>query len=155
MEIVASALTTIMIAAVSSWITVQLSLRRFRTEKWWERRVAAYERLIEVLHHSKAFFERHLKASYEGWEISEERDNKLRVKAREAGREIAKAVDLGGFLLGAEARARLKRYKKDEDFASDTTSWDEHLHRDWEATNSCLQDLIGIARRDLKTDRHA
>ena len=66
MEIVASALTTIMIAAVSSWITVQLSLRRFRTEKWWERRVAAYERLIEVLHHSKAFFERHLKASSRG-----------------------------------------------------------------------------------------
>ncbi len=29
----------ILIAAVSSWITVQLSLKRFRDEKWWEKKV--------------------------------------------------------------------------------------------------------------------
>jgi hypothetical protein len=48
-------LSGIVIAAVNSWITVQLSLRRFRTERWWERKVEAYERIIAALHPTKAY----------------------------------------------------------------------------------------------------
>ena len=148
-------LTTIMVAVISAWIAVQFSLRRFRTEKWWEKRVFAYERLIEAFHHSKAFSESHLKAAQQGREISEERDKELRLKAVEAEREITKAVDLGGFLLGKEARARLTQYISDRRRASDSNSWDEYLLCDLDATDSCLRDLIAIARRDLRTGRDA
>ena len=71
----------------------------------------------------------------------------------EAGREIRKAVDLGGFLLGKEARARLREHISDRRRATDSDGWDDYLLRDLDATDSCLRDLIGIARRDLRTDR--
>ena len=153
MTILLEFLMTIMVATVSAWIAVQLSLRRFRTEKWWEKRAFAYERLIEAFHHSKAFSESHLKAAQQGREISEERDKALRSKAMEAEQEIRKAMDLGGFLLGEEARVRLTKYISDSRYASDAESWGEYLLRDLEATDSCLRDLIGIARRELRTSR--
>ena len=155
MTILLDILTTIMVAAVSAWIAVHLSLRRFRTEKWWEKRVLAYERLIEAFHHSKAFSESHLKAAQQGREISKERDKELRSKAEEAEREIRKAVDLGGFLLGKEARARLRQYISDRRYASESDGWDDYLLRDLDATDTCLRDLIKIARRDLRTSRDA
>ena len=152
MDTVTTILAGIVIAAVSSWITVQLSLRRFRAEKWWGMRVDAYKRLIEALHDSKAFSETHLEADYKGRQIPEEADKELRARAKEASREIARAADLAGFLLGDEARTRLTMYQKEEAKASDTNDWQVYIHGDWSATNSCLQDLIEIARRDLKTD---
>lgn len=35
--------TGIIIAVVSSWITVQLSLKKFQKEKLWERKLEAYK----------------------------------------------------------------------------------------------------------------
>lgn len=153
MDTATTILAGVIVAAVSSWITVQLSLRRFRAEKWWEMRVEAYKRLIEAFHDSKAFSETHLEADYEGREVPEETDKELRARAKDAAREIARAADLGGFLLGDEVRTRLKKYQQEEAKASDTESWQMYLHGDWNATNSCLQDVIEIARRDLKTNK--
>lgn len=143
-------LTGIIIAVVSAWVTVQLALRRFRAEKWWEKRVEAYERVIEALHHSKAFTSVHLDAAYAGKDVPEERDKELRAKSKEALREIEKATDIGGFLLGEEALERLRRYQKEAKEASNTTSWHKYLEDDWAATNSCLENIIQIAKQDLQ-----
>lgn len=150
MDNITTILTGILIAATSSWITVQLSMRRFRTERWWERRVKAYERVIEAFHNSKAFSDVHLKAIYTGKEISEEQDKEIRARAKEAGREIERAIDLAGFFLGNEARSRLKQYQKDVANSSAAMSWHEYLEQDWTAINSCLEDIIEIAQKDLK-----
>jgi len=39
----------LIIAVATSWVTVRLSLRRFRTERWWERKADAYSDLLEKL----------------------------------------------------------------------------------------------------------
>jgi len=140
----------IVIAAASSWITVQLSLRRFRSERWWERKVLAYEKIIGALHDSKAFADNHLKAEYSDRVVPEEKDKELRARSKAAYEEIAKAIDTGSFLLSDEALSRLKQYEKDAKKASDEQSWFEYLHADLVATSNCLKDFIQIAKRDLK-----
>jgi hypothetical protein len=144
-------LTAILIAAISAWITVQLSLRRFRTEKWWERKVDAYSRVIEALHNSKAFSDQYLHATYQGRELSEERQAELRLRARAARDDILKAMDVGAFLFSKEALDRLKQYQKDEEDASKHESWHDHLESDWAAANNCLKDIIAISKKDLRT----
>jgi len=143
-------LVGIVIAGVSSWITVQLSLRRFRSEKLWERKVAAYERVIEALHHSKAFCAAHMTAEEEGREVAAARDQALRQRATEADMEIQKASDVGGFLLSDEAQARLEQYAKESKEASNSPDWYGYLEADFAATDSCLTDLIRIAKKDLQ-----
>lgn len=145
-----SILVGVIIAAASAWITVRLSLKRFRSERWWDRKVEAYERVIEALHHSKAFSDAHLNASHEGRELSEERDKDLRKRSAQAHIEIEKATDMGAFLLSDEAHERLKKYRKDTTEASDTPHWEVYLQGDLVATESCLADLIKIAKKDLR-----
>jgi hypothetical protein len=142
--------TGLVIAAVSSWITVQLSLKRFRSERWWERKVLAYEKIIGALHDSKAFADKHLEAEYNGRKISEEKDKELRARSKVAHEEIEKAIDIGSFLLSDEALSKLKQYQKDMEKASDTQMWFEYLEGDWAATSNCLKDLIQIAKKDLR-----
>jgi len=142
--------TAIIIAAVSSWITVQLSLKQFRSERWWERKAKAYERLIKALHHSKKFFDDHLKAEYDGKEISDEIDKELRAKSTVARNEIEKVMDIGGFIVCEEALDRLKQYRNEVDKASQRKSWFEYLDASLVATETCINDLIKIARQDLK-----
>ena len=139
----------IIVAAVSSWITVQLSLRKFRTEKWWELKAEAYSKIIGALHNSKAFADEHLNAHNRGYKISEEKEKEVRRRANEAKEKISKAVDIGAFLLSERALARLKQYQKDAQAGAE--DWYESLEKDWEVTHKCLKDIIEIAKIDLQT----
>ena len=153
MDTIITVLAAIIIAAASSWITVHLSLHRFRIEKWWERRADAYERLINAFHNSKEYLEKHLHATNVQEDIPEEQESKLRARDDRASQEIARAIDIGRFLLGEEALDRLKKYQKDGVEADNAHNWQEHLEIDWKVKNDCLQDLIDIARRDLKAQQ--
>ena len=139
----------IIVAAVSSWITVQLSLRKFRTEKWWELKAEAYSKIIGALHNSKAFADEHLNAHNRGYKISEEKEKEVRRRANEAKEKISKAVDIGAFLLSERALARLKQYQKDAQAGAE--DWYKSLEKDWEVSHKCLKDIIEIAKIDLQT----
>jgi len=58
-DIALNLFTAILIGALSALITADLAFRRFRTEKWWERKVEAYTKVIESLHYLKAWTDAH------------------------------------------------------------------------------------------------
>lgn len=145
----ANILGTIFIAAFSSFLTFQLSIMRFRSEKWWELKVSSYQNIIEALHESKLFSSLHLEAYEENAEVTEAKAEELRVKGRRASDEIAKAIDVGAFLLSERAIERLRQYMSDSSDADNATEWYEHLEMDYTATKNCLDDLIVIAKDDL------
>lgn len=142
---------SLVVATVSSIITVQLSFRRFRSERWWDRKTMVYERPIEALQHSKAFYDAHMTATIFKRKLGKEADHDLRQRAREARLEIEKATDMGGFLLSDQARERPKRYAKEVQTAGDTRDWHQYLEANLASTESRLLDLIGIAKAELQT----
>lgn len=153
MEYVLPAIVAVVVGPLSAWITVKLSLRRFRAEKWWEMRVEAYRRVIEALHDATKYPEAHFDAAVEGYKISDKGKEELRFIARKASIEILRATETGALLLSSRALCRLRKYQEERmevghsgvDIAS---QYDLHLG----AINTCLNDLIDIARRDLKID---
>ena len=42
-------LSSIPVAIVTAWVTVWLALRRFRSERWWERKVDSYTSLFVLI----------------------------------------------------------------------------------------------------------
>jgi hypothetical protein len=141
----------LVIAVVSAWITVQLSLRRFRYERWWDRKAEAYERIIGALHHVKIFDSRNAEAEHQGKEMPEKAGDALRADAAAAHDEILKAIDIGALYLSDEAQSRLRQYRAEEHNAKDSQDWSKYLEADWKAADACLKDLIQIAKRDLRT----
>ena len=138
------------IAIATAWVTVQLSLKQFRTERWWERKIEAYSDLLGHLHDAKSFAEENMEADYRNKELTEDEQNVLRAKSRKADEEIYRAMDVGAFYLSETAINRLKKFKKDASKATNTTSWTEYLINDYSAADNCLKDMIEIAKNDLK-----
>lgn len=75
----------------------------------WERKVAAYERIIAALHVSNAYSEAYLAATYEHRELPKEQQEALGRRARTAQLDLAKAIDAGGFIASDKAHASLTR----------------------------------------------
>lgn len=152
MEYVLPAIVAVVVGPLSAWITVQLSLRRFRAQKWWEMRVEAYRRVIEALHQAKTFSSTYLDADIWGQRLSDDKKRELSALVRKADREIDRASDAAGFLISHAARERLREYQLsiDED---NIPSWWEYIDKHWGETDSCLKDIIEIARQDLELER--
>ena len=143
-------LTSVLAAVASAWLTTVFTFRRFRAERGWERRVVAYERIIQSLHQSKAACNEFLTLESAGKEPSEERQKQLSLEFAAATREIERTIDLGTFLLGPKALERLERFQQEFRTASNTGSSVENLLNEWDEMNSCLKDFVNIARTDLK-----
>lgn len=150
MEIFLKILSGVAIAGLSSWFTVHLSLKRFRTEKWWEKKSEAYSNLLGTIHDAKAFAEENLEAMQRSRELSEEEDRELRSKSKKAESEIYRAMDVGAFYLSQQAIDCLKQYKKESSEASVDNDWVLYLVNDLDATDKCLKAMIDIARNDLQ-----
>jgi len=141
-------------AAISSLITVRLSLARFRTEKWWERKIEAYSKIVEAFHHSKSFYDKHLSAEMQGKELPEETDMEVKALSREAQREIDKYTDIGSFIFADDFYRKLKEYQKESDkVLSNNRGWTEYLIKHQELTERYMDALIVLARKDLRSKR--
>ena len=150
MEIFLKVLSGIAIAAISSWITVQLSKHKFRSERWWEKKVGAYERVIEAFHNSKKFDAEHMSAEERGSEVGEARDAELRLLAKAARDEILKASDIGSFVLSEDALKILAKYGAESKNMPRQNTWYEHLDLSSSIVNRYMKEFIKEAHRDLK-----
>lgn len=152
METVLAILAGITVGVTTSVITVWLSLRRFRAEKWWESRARAYERVIESLYTARVSTEVYLDAEKEGRNIEDGVRKEFSKRSLEARLDIARAATIGGFLFGDSARERLETFLADRQTAADESDWSAYLQKVWDIENSCLQDIINIARHELRIE---
>lgn len=93
-------ITSLVIAPLSSYITVRLSLSKFKEEKLWERRIDAYERVLDALHVIKknnAKWDNALRSD-RPTPTTEELEE-LDEKRIEAMNFLERALDLGEFIL--------------------------------------------------------
>lgn len=143
-------LVSLFVAIITAIVTVQLSIRKFSAEKWWEKKAEAYEHIIGALHDHKAFSDTYLEAEYKGKDVPEETDNMLRKNSKQAHLVIERAANMGGFIISKKAQDRLRRYQKEALEASNSSSWFEYLDSDLAAASSCMDDIIQIAKEDLR-----
>ena len=145
----APAVVGVVVGAGGSLLSVWLSLRAHRKEKWWEKRLAAFERIIEALHHLKNDIQVEWDAHQEGRQVSEDTAKTLRADWEWSKREVDKAIHTARFMLGETAQSRLKKYQKERTAASNASDWTKHLMDSSDAVDSCLTDLIDIAHQEV------
>ena len=137
---------------LSAWLTYIFAWRRFRTEKWWERRADAYEKIMDALRSAKRFSDVHLERLMQGGnEPSPEEVGKLRVQSKEGHDYILRAIDTGRLILPDEALQRLNEYSK-ENARNNPDNWHTYLDNDYGIIDSCIIDIAKIARKDLRVD---
>jgi hypothetical protein len=143
-------LSGVAIAVASAWFTVRLSRQKFRTERWWEKKVLAYERVIEAFHKAKKFASEHIDAEHKGRDVPEDRKRELLLLSKEARDEILRASDVGSFVLSERAMGILARYEAETSSRPQYESWYEYLDADWSLTHGYMKEFIAEAHADLK-----
>jgi hypothetical protein len=135
---------------LSAWLTYRLAFRRFRAEKWWERRADAYSDILEALHESLRFAETNIAYMKSGSEVPPEQDADVRKAAAAANIEICRAANAGKLFLSSAALNRLTQFLHDSDkYKPD--NWTDYLLTDYEMTSNCIDDFAQLARDDLGT----
>lgn len=148
-EIVLTLLTGIGIAAASSLITVHLSVKQFRSQRLWEKKVETYQRIIEAFHKSKNYSSEYLTTEIKGRKVGEDREAELVKQSKEAHEEISKACDVGRFLLSDKAVSILDEFKKKYDNQPRYDTWWESLEENWSLTDHYMKEFTAEAQKDV------
>jgi len=137
------------VGVVIAWFTVKFALKRFYSEKWFERRLDAYTKIIEALHFMKHCTERQLRAAEQGTDLPEDVEKDLVASYRKGLADLRRYADMGALLLSSDATAILDRLIKELWDTTKEQSWWEHLDAEGVAISRCLSELRPIAKRDL------
>lgn len=102
----------ITIAAVSAYLAAKWSLKRFTSEKRWERKSDTYAAILGALHKMKRYPDRYMDREIKGREISEDEKNELYDGYRKARAAVSKRADIGTLVVSREAVEALRLLEK-------------------------------------------
>ena len=142
------------LAFVASVIAALVSIynsrfRRFAKERWWERKVEAYTRIIDALSGLVYYYEEHYDAAIEHREISESRREEIDEHWSNGYIEVKRASTVGAFLISTDATSALHAFwkAKSEDFHPN--DWFSDLDASYAAAQKCLDAMVKAAKGDL------
>ena len=135
---------------VSAKLAVHYALRRFSSEKRWERKAETYASLLEALHHMKNHSEVYMKHELRDSEPSEDQKRELAEIFHRAHSEVRKRADIGNFAISDDAAIALLTLEKDLSESGDVQlGWWGHLQMENDAIDKCLSAIREIAKKDL------
>jgi hypothetical protein len=142
--------SSLIVAIIVAVLTVQLSLRRFYREKWWERRLDAYTRVIEALHHMLRSMEAGYSEELKERHYEPEQRKRLSERAEAGWNEVRKAADMGELLLSAAALGSLKDLIDQTDkFSEEQPSYFDYLNESLPVVRVHLKTFVVVAKKDL------
>lgn len=137
------------IAVLGAFLAAHLSMRRFRSEKWWERKASAYSELVEALHHMKWYPSEHIDAAIENRELPEEDKDDYWKKYKDARRNVWKIADSASFLVSPKVNEAIVEMERELGEARTAEWWLEHAEQQYAAIQKCLDQVKGLARQEL------
>jgi hypothetical protein len=150
--IVLTSLVSLGIAVVTSLLTVRLALRRFYSEKWWERKSAAYTAIIESMHHLREHADTNLVFETKDRKLPPEGEELLDRNLRQAMADLRKHRDIGSFVISEEAMNVLKSLFAELEKSvkiGQLRSYIEYLDYRVGAVDQALAKMRDVAKRDL------
>lgn len=139
----------IFISIMVTVITVKLSLKKFRSEKWWEKKTESYSKIVDVLHQLKNYCEQKLPPEYGEPALSTEKELELRQQYQTAYRDLVKALDVGSFIISEEAVKILETYQNRPELNYNENPLCDIIECDLKYIKECLEDFKLAAKKDL------
>lgn len=142
-------LQAILIAVITAVITVKLSLKKYQSEKWWEKKAETYSRIIDALHKLKNYSEQKLSSEFREINLSHEDEEKLSKQYKAAYSELLRVLDIGSFIISEKSIQLLESYKNRPQLNwGENPIWDI-IQDDIDKTKECLKQFKQLAKHDL------
>lgn len=138
-----------MVAVITAFLAVKLSLRRFYTERWWERKAETYSRIVEALHKYKRYDQEKFDREMEYPSDDDGREEILAHQWAESNAELEKAVDLGAFIVSEEVETIIRNFLSRKIGDPNIEALFEIIETDLVHVEKCLSDVKAAAKKDL------
>lgn len=136
-------LASIVAAIVSIY---NMRFKKYIQQQWWDRKVQAYERIIEALSSLAYYYEEVVKAEEEKKEL---RDEVGKYWASSYS-EIKKATAIGSFLISEDAESALQKFWTSKVGDHHPNNWYSRYESDYNAARDCLKSFVEAAKRDVQ-----
>ncbi|HHT9104504.1 MAG TPA: hypothetical protein ACFYD7_01370 [Candidatus Wujingus californicus] len=157
-QILIAIIPGILISFLTAFLTVRLSFKKFRHERWWDRKADLYSNILDSLHQRIKYLENESDvycSEYCDNSLTNEMKNKtneLYKKYSESLDHIARVRDIGSFIISKEA---IEELNKGLNSGLTEKDWREMYPPDFykkelDTVNNCLQRIIIIAKKDLE-----
>lgn len=136
------------VGIIAGVFSAALAIRRYRHEKWWEMRAAAYRDAIEALSDLHHYFQ----YNYHNWQNSNtsESEGLPSEKWTQTQEKIRRLSDAGAFLFSKRAEKSLRRFRDEEFKWSPENDPDDYYGFYVGTSKRCLDELVAISRKDLR-----
>lgn len=108
-QIVYAVIGSIIVAVMSAWITARLSLRQFKSQRFWELKVEMYKTIYDALYHLDAFIRRKRLEQISDQTIGGETPQKLYDDYSAAFDQLNRVIFQGSFIISRDSITILKQ----------------------------------------------
>jgi hypothetical protein len=143
-----NAVPSIVAAVLSAGLTARWALTRFRTEKWWEKKVQTYTEIAQALFLVKRYVDDWLTNYDARAERTEDYMTRLLDDWHKGARAVDEATVIGTFVISEEATAVLETLRRDKVQGDPDDAFDEASH-EAAALEKAIPAFIAAARADL------
>jgi hypothetical protein len=142
----------LVIAVATGVLTVSLSLRRFRLERWWEKKYDAYTTIVTALYHVHRYAVHWLDAHRRCADIEADRKADLIAARRKGFMEIGLATAVGALIISPAAVEALQKLDRDLDAIEFNGDLSESAEREAALVMSAIVAIQAHATADLRLD---
>lgn len=153
MSILQNIATTAVTAILAALFAAHLALRRYRSERLWDRKLEAYVDLLESLFYIRSYNARTVERLEEGGTLDSDYMKKLGSQAATGYEAVRKAAAVATVLLSNEAAERLKQLEGELDDPRYNMDFHDIASEMLAVAQGAIVDLRAIAARDLKIPR--
>ncbi len=137
-------------AAGIGWIGVRWALARYKSEKTWERRLAAYTDIVSALTEMQRVLSEWQKYEETNTDPGESNKARLREEYRLAERNALAVKGLAELLLPEKVASVLKSLPVDLDNASYRAgTWYESVDNRWGVVEDAKEQIVSLAKIEL------
>ena len=139
--------TTVATAFLAAWLTARFAFGRFRDEKVWERKIAAYAAFFDALHDMEKWYDENFDAVIQSRDLGEEREKALGDTYDTAKAALRRRMEVEAWLLSASTQAVLDQMFRS--LSAHHVDWFEMLDNNLNALHQAKQRLRLEAQREL------
>lgn len=145
----------ILIAAILAFLASLIAIyntnfKRFTSERWWERKVKAYDEIIQALSDLVHYYRTLSEAEIGERSLSEKARKEINEHSRQGFNTIRKVTDMGAFIISPEALSILQDYWKEGENKPDPQDWYAIFDYNFEKASNTVDKLTAFARKDLR-----
>lgn len=145
-KILLTVLPGLVIGVLTAVLANRLTLNRFYTERWWERKADTYSKIMESLYHMVNFTDQQMR---DPRTIDKEVEQKLLARSVSSTEQIDQITSIGAFIISKTSANRLISLRKELEKAAKAEGWYEYLGAESNALDQAIRDMRELAKNDL------